>query len=219
VSLKLVLLGPPGAGKGTQAKRIVAARAIPHLSTGDMLREAVAAGTELGRSARTFMDAGRLVPDDLIVGMVRERLVREDCAHGFLLDGFPRTRAQAEALEHALVEAGRGALSGALSIEIPAEEVVARMSGRRVCRQCGAPYHVEHNPPRNPGVCDLCGGEVYQRDDDREATVRERMKVYEATVRPLKDFYEERGLLAAIDGRGTPDEVTGAVMARLEKWD
>ena len=219
MSLKVVLLGPPGAGKGTQAKRIVAARAIPHLSTGDMLRDAVAAGTALGHSAKSYMDAGELVPDEVIVGMVRERIGRPDCASGFLLDGFPRTRAQAEALEQALTDAGRGALSGALAIEIPLEEVVARMSGRRVCRQCGAPYHVEHNPPRTPGVCDLCGGEVYQRDDDREVTVRQRMKVYEETVRPLKAFYEERGLLVPIDGRGTPDDVTAVVMAQLEELD
>ncbi|MBN2490363.1 MAG: nucleoside monophosphate kinase, partial [Planctomycetes bacterium] len=140
------------------------------------------------------------------------------CADGFLLDGFPRTRAQAEALEAALAAAGRGALDVALSLEIPAAEVVARMSGRRVCRQCGAPYHVVHNPPRAAGVCDLCGGEIYQRDDDREATVRQRMQVYEETVRPLKAFYEERGLLVAIDGRASPDGVTERVLAALERW-
>jgi len=217
--LKLVLLGAPGAGKGTQAKRIASEKSIPHLSTGDMLREAVAGETELGRSAKTYMDAGQLVPDDVIVGMVRERIGAPDCRDGFLFDGFPRTRAQAEALEATLEEAGTGGLSGVISIEIAPETVVARMSGRRVCRKCGAPYHVQYNPTRAEGFCDLCGGEVYQRDDDREETVRERLKVYDDTSRPLKAFYEDRGLLATVDGSGAPDDVTALVMAQLTKWE
>jgi len=217
--LKLVLLGAPGAGKGTQAKRIASEKSIPHLSTGDMLREAVARETELGRSAKSYMDAGQLVPDDVIVGMVRERIAASDCREGFLFDGFPRTRAQAEALEAALDGAGAGGLSGVLSIEIAPETVVARMSGRRVCRKCGAPFHVQYNPTREEGTCDLCGGEVYQRDDDREETVLERLKVYDDTIRPLKAFYEDRGLLAAVDGSGAPDEVTTLVMAQVAKWE
>lgn len=217
-SLKLVLLGAPGAGKGTQAKRITSEKSILHLSTGDMLREAVAAGTDLGRSAKTYMDAGQLVPDDVIIGMVRERIGQPDCENGFLLDGFPRTRAQAEALEPALAESGLGDLTGVISIEIDPEAVIKRMGGRRVCRNCGAPYHVEFAPTKVEGVCDACGGEVYQRDDDQEATVRERLKVYDDTSRSLKAFYQERGLLVNLDGNGTPDQVSEAVMAQLAAW-
>ena len=217
-NLKLVLLGAPGAGKGTQAKRITAEKAILHLSTGDMLREAVAAGSELGRSAKTYMDAGQLVPDDVIIGMVQERIGRPDCENGFLLDGFPRTRAQAEALEGALETAGLGSLTGVISIEIDPEVVIQRMGGRRVCRNCGAPFHVEFAPTKLEGVCDLCGGEVYQRGDDQEATVRERLKVYDDTSRSLKAFYEERGLLVNLDGSGAPDEVSAVVMAQLAAW-
>lgn len=217
-SLKLVLLGAPGAGKGTQAKRITAEKSILHLSTGDMLREAVAAGSDLGRSAKTFMDAGQLVPDDVIIGMVQERIGRPDCELGFLLDGFPRTRTQAEALEGALETAGLGSLTGVISIEIDPEAVISRMSGRRVCRNCGAPFHVKFAPTKQEGVCDLCGGEVYQRGDDQEATVRERLKVYDDTSRSLKAFYEERGLLVNLDGSGSPDDVSAAVMAQLAAW-
>ncbi len=218
MSLKLVLLGAPGAGKGTQAKRLASSRSILHLSTGDMLREEVARETDLGKSARTYMDAGQLVPDEVIVGMVQSRIQRPDCVGGFLLDGFPRTRAQAEALEKALLEADLGNLSGVISLEIPPDVVVERMAGRRVCRACGAPFHIKYNPTREAGKCDLCGGEVYQRSDDKEETVLERLQIYEDTSRSLKEFYEERGLLFTLDGGGSPDEVTESVMKQVADW-
>jgi len=158
------------------------------------------------------------VPDDVIIGMVRERISQPDCESGFLLDGFPRTRNQAEALEGVLEEVGLGRLTGVLSIEIDPDAVIGRMSGRRVCRKCGAPYHVKFAPTKQEGVCDLCGGEVYQRDDDQEATVRERLLVYEDTSRSLKAFYEDRNLQVNIDGNGTPEDVSAAVMAQLAVW-
>jgi len=218
MSLKLVLLGAPGAGKGTQAKRVSSSLSIQHLSTGDMLREEVAQKTELGISAKTFMDSGKLVPDDVIVGMVKHRIQKPDCRNGFLLDGFPRTRAQAEALETALTGSGLGNLKGVLSLEISPEVVVERMAGRRICRKCGAPYHIKFAPTREEGKCDHCGGEVYQRSDDEESTVLERLRIYDETSKSLKDFYAERGLLTTVDGGRSPDEVTETVMKLVTGW-
>jgi adenylate kinase len=199
--MRLILLGPPGAGKGTQAKFLVERLRIPQVSTGDMLRAAVAAGTALGRQAKQYMDQGSLVPDEVIIGLVRERLGQPDCARGYILDGFPRTVAQAEALGKTL-EALSASLDHVLSLEVPEEDLVARIAGRRTCRSCGAMYHVRFSPTRTDGRCDACGGETYQRDDDREETVRRRLKVYAEQTAPLIRFYQGRGLLRRIPGTG-----------------
>jgi adenylate kinase len=204
--MRVVLLGPPGAGKGTQARRLAARWSVPQIATGDMLREAVAHGTRLGLEARRFMDAGELVPDAVIIGLVRERLAQPDGRKGFVLDGFPRTAAQAEALDQ-LLEAEGTPLDRVVLFEVPDEEPVARLSGRRVCRSCGRNYHVTLSPPRTPGRCDVCGGELYQRTDDEEATVRRRLAVYGRDTRPLVDYYRRRGLLVAISGTGPVDKV------------
>jgi adenylate kinase len=204
--MRVVLLGPPGAGKGTQARRLAARWSVPQIATGDMLREAVARGTQLGLEARRYMDAGELVPDAVIIGLVRERLAQPDGRKGFVLDGFPRTAAQAEALDR-LLEAEGTPLDRVVLFQVPDEELVARLSGRRVCRNCGRTYHITHSPPRVAGRCDACGGELYQRTDDEEATVRRRLAVYARDTRPLVDYYRRRGLLAPISGSGPMDKV------------
>jgi adenylate kinase len=214
--MNLVFLGPPGAGKGTQAKTVSADFSLPHISTGDILRENVAAGTELGAKAKGYMDSGALVPDDLVVSMVAERLTRDDCANGFILDGFPRTTAQAEALAANLDESGRK-LDGVLYFKVDDEKVVGRLSGRRMCRGCGAGYHLEYMPPAAEGVCDKCGGELYQRDDDKAETVRARLKVYYAQTAELIDYYRERGLLKEVDASLSPEAVCDGVKAVLEE--
>jgi adenylate kinase len=202
----LVLLGPPGAGKGTQAGRIVAEYHIPHVSTGDILRGAVKNQTAMGLEAKKYMDAGDLVPDSVVIGIVKDRLQEPDTAKGFLMDGFPRTIPQAEALDTALGALGR-AISKVVVILVDEEELVKRLSGRRVCRSCQAPFHLLWGPPEVEGVCDKCGGELYQRDDDSEETVRNRLEVYRRQTEPLIDYYDRAGLAARIDGAGTPDEV------------
>jgi adenylate kinase len=199
--MRLILLGPPGAGKGTQAKLLVDKLGIPQVSTGDMLRAAVKAGTPLGQEAKQYMDRGALVPDTVIIGLVRERLQQVDCARGYILDGFPRTVAQAEALGKTLTEL-QASLDHVVSLEVPTEDLVLRIAGRRTCRNCGAMYHVHFSPSRIDGRCDACGGDTYQREDDREETVRRRLQVYLDQTAPLIDFYAARGLLRRVEGTG-----------------
>ena len=213
--MRVVLLGPPGAGKGTQARRLATRWSVPQVATGDMLREALAHGTRLGLEARRYMDAGELVPDAVIIGLVRERLAQPDGRKGFVLDGFPRTAAQAAALDQ-LLEAEGTPLDRVVLFQIADEELVARLTGRRVCRNCGRNYHVTLSPPRAPGRCDACGGELYQRTDDEEATVRRRLAVYARDTRPLVDYYRRRGLLTTISGSGTMDAVHADLVAASE---
>jgi adenylate kinase len=197
--MKLILLGPPGAGKGTQAKMLTEQFGIPQIATGDILRAALQAGTPLGVKAKSYMDAGALVPDEVVIGIVRERLQQGDCQAGFILDGFPRTVAQADALQATLVELGRQ-LDRVVSLKVNADELVERLIGRRTCRGCGRGYHVRFEPPRAADRCDACGGELFQRDDDREETIRKRLTVYDQQTAPLIDYYRSAGLLTELDG-------------------
>lgn len=210
----LILLGPPGAGKGTQASRIAADYGLPHISTGDILRGAVKNQTPMGLEAKRYMDAGDLVPDEVVIGIVKDRLQEPDTAAGFLMDGFPRTIPQAEELDKALESLGRG-VTKTLVILVDEEELVRRLSGRRVCRGCQTPFHVMFNQPRIEGVCDACGGELYQRDDDNEVTVRNRLATYTRQTEPLIEYYDRAGLVARIDGARTPDQVYEDVRAAL----
>ena len=213
--MNLVLLGPPGAGKGTQAKRLAARFGIPQVSTGDILRKAVKDGTELGKQAGPIMAAGKLVPDDLVVGIVRDRLLQPDAARGFILDGFPRTIPQAEKLEQALSN-HKKKLDAVVSLEVPIDTLVERISGRRSCPRDGSVYHVVQNPPQREGFCDLCGASLVQREDDKPEAVRTRMEAYAADTAPLKDFYARRGLLQVVDGVGAPEAIEAAVVAALK---
>ena len=199
--MRLVFLGPPGAGKGTQARELAREWSVPHIATGDMLREAVATGTPLGREARRYMDQGALVPDDVIVRLIAERLGQPDAKRGFILDGFPRTIPQAEALDRLLAELGQR-LDHVVFFDVSPPELLRRLTGRRVCRACQTAFHLASAPPRRDGVCDKCGGELYQRDDDREATVRKRLDVYATQTAPLLDYYSKRGLLTRVPGEG-----------------
>ncbi|OIQ59040.1 adenylate kinase [Moorella thermoacetica] len=208
--MRLVLLGPPGAGKGTQAREISQRLAIPHISTGDMFREAIKGGTPLGRQAEAYIKDGRLVPDEVTIGLVQERLARPDCRDGFLLDGFPRTVAQAEALDAWLAGRQEG-LDAVIDIEVPRDALLERLTGRRVCRQCGATYHVRYNPPAVEGKCDICGQDLVQRADDTEATVSRRLDVYTGQTAPLINYYRQRSLLKEIDGRQDIPAVTLAI--------
>jgi adenylate kinase len=208
--MNLLLMGLPGAGKGTQAERIAEKYDIPHISTGDMFRAAIKEGTPLGKKAKEYMDSGHLVPDEVTIGIVRERLGKEDCKKGFLLDGFPRTVAQAEALEQMLAETER-TIHFVLNIDVAREELMARLTGRRLCRDCGATYHVIFNPTNVEDVCDKCNGELYQRDDDNEKTVGTRLEVNSNQQQPLLDFYQEKGYLRNIDGSQPIDIVFESV--------
>ena len=213
--LNLILLGPPGAGKGTQADRLVEDFTLPHISTGDILRAQVAEETELGQKAKSYMDAGELVPDDVIIGMITQRIGEGDARDGFLLDGFPRNEQQAGALAHALAGMHRH-LSGALLIEVPDDEVVRRLAGRRVCvKNPTHIYHLDFDPPKHEGVCDQDGSRLIQRDDDREETIRRRLEVYHAQTEPLVGYYDRAGLLRRIDGRRSADEVHAHVRATV----
>jgi adenylate kinase len=214
--MRLVLVGPPGAGKGTQAKYLARHFGIPQISTGDIFRANVAEQTELGKEAKRYMDAGDLVPDQVTIGMVRDRLSQEDTGPGFLLDGFPRTVPQAEALREMLKDMGRP-LDAVLELKVDDEEVVRRLSGRRTCRQCGHVWHVEFDPPTDEGRCDHCGGELFQRDDDQPETVQRRLDVYRRQTAPLADFYRDAGLLCTIDATGPVDGVTKRAIAALER--
>jgi len=197
--MNLVLMGLPGAGKGTQAEQIVDKYHIPHISTGDMFRAAIKDNTELGLQAKSFMDKGELVPDEVTVGIVRERLLKDDCKNGFLLDGFPRTVAQAEALESILTDMNRK-IDYVINIQVPEEILVERLTGRRICKSCGATYHLVFNPPKEAEVCNRCEGELYQRPDDNEETVQNRLNVNIKQTQPLLDFYNEKGYLRNING-------------------
>ena len=212
----VILLGAPGAGKGTQAERIAAGYGLPHISTGEMLRAAVAAGTEMGLAAQKVMEAGALVPDEVVIGVVRERLAQADARKGFLLDGFPRTIAQAERLDAMLADGGR-AVTHVILIDVPEDELVERLAGRRMCKGCGKGYHIVFDPPQKEDLCDVCGAELYQRGDDNEATVRNRLEVYGAQTEPLVGYYEGRGVLRTAYGGGKmPDEVFVQVGRLLE---
>ncbi|CUO87710.1 adenylate kinase [Clostridium sp. NSJ-49] len=212
--MKIVLLGPPGAGKGTQAKSISNRYSIPHISTGDIFRKNISEGTPLGIEAKSYMDKGQLVPDEVTINMVKDRLTWEDCKNGYLLDGFPRTVAQAEALEGFLADRNEK-LDTALSIEVPSSFILERMTGRRVCPSCGASYHVKFNPPTKDGVCDVCGSDIVQRKDDTEETVSERLEVYERQTQPLIDFYNNKNLLSTVDGTKAINEVFESICSIL----
>jgi len=208
------MIGPPGAGKGTQAKRLERREAVPQISTGDMLRDAKAAGTALGKEAARYMLDGRLVPDEVVIGIVDERLRASDCENGFILDGFPRTVEQARVLDAILGRRGQR-LDAAISVEVPLEELVKRLSGRLMCRSCGAPFHRDSRPPAIEGVCDECGGELYQREDDREDRIAVRLEKMSGEDAPVLGYYQAADLLRRVDGQGTENEVFARIEAAL----
>lgn len=211
---RCVFLGAPGAGKGTQAKRVAAQAELAHISTGDMLREEVRSGSALGAEAKGFMDAGKLVPDQLIIDMVKARIQRPDAASAWILDGFPRTLPQAEALDKNL--SGDNALTHVISFAVPEDVLMGRLTGRRTCSQCGAIWHVENKPTRQDGVCDLCGGELTQRSDDREEAIGERLEVYRTQTAPLLAYYGDRGVLREIDANRSPDVVFQELLTQMQ---
>lgn len=212
--MRIIMLGAPGAGKGTQAKKITARYSIPHISTGDIFRANIKNGTELGKKAKTYMDQGLLVPDELVVDLVVDRVNQEDCANGYVLDGFPRTIPQAEALDKALTEMGQS-IDYAINVEVPDENIVQRMSGRRACVNCGATYHIVYAPTKKENVCDACEGELILRDDDKPETVQKRLNVYHEQTQPLIDYYTEKDKLVEVDGTIDIEEVFDAIVKIL----
>jgi adenylate kinase len=212
--MRIVLLGAPGAGKGTQAKKLIEKYAMPQISTGDLLRAAVAAGTALGIEAKSFMDKGELVPDAVVLGMVEERLKKDDCKKGFILDGFPRNTSQAKALDDILGKLSMP-IDAALSVDVPFEDLMKRLTGRRTCKACGQMYNVYFSPSTKEGVCDKCGAVLYQRDDDREETIKKRLEVYNVQTAPLMDYYRAKGILKAVSGTGSIDEIFSRVLGEL----
>ena len=217
--MRIVLVGPPGAGKGTQAAYLAKNLSIPHISTGDLFRAHISNGTELGRKAKAYMDAGDLVPDEITIAMAKERMSQPDAEGGFLLDGFPRNVAQAEALDEMLKDEGMK-LDAVLDLEVPEDEVVKRIAGRRVCRKDSSHvFHVTYTPPKTEGVCDICGGELYQRDDDSEETVRTRLEVYHTQTEPIIDYYKAQGLVVTISALGKVEDVTGRAMKALQRQE
>lgn len=214
--MNLILLGPPGAGKGTQAQRLVDRLHVPQVSTGDLLRSAVRESTDLGREAKGYMDRGQLVPDQVVIGMVRQRLQNPVCAGGFILDGFPRAIGQAEALAGMLKESGRF-IEHVVSIEVSEEELVQRLTGRLSCPGCGAMFHETNNQPIKAGICDKCGDRLVKREDDKEATIRKRFSTYREQTEPLKTYYGERGLLRSVTGSGSPDSISQAIFRVIGK--
>ena len=209
--MKIIMLGAPGAGKGTQAKKIAAKYDIPHISTGDIFRANIKNGTELGKKAKTYMDQGLLVPDELVVDLVVDRVNQEDCKNGYVLDGFPRTIPQAEALTDALEKLGQR-MDYAIDVDVPDENIVRRMGGRRACVGCGATYHIEYAPTKKEGICDTCGGELILRDDDKPETVQKRLDVYHEQTQPLIDYYTKAGILRTVDGTVDIDDVFQAIV-------
>ncbi len=209
--MKLIIMGAPGAGKGTQAARISRHLSIPAISTGDILREAIAAGTKMGELAKTYIDQGHLVPDDVMIGIIKDRLSQEDCRNGYILDGFPRTIPQAEALDALGAD-----IDKVLSIEVSDDTIVERMAGRRVCPKCGATFHTDHNPPKVEGICDKCGAELIRRKDDAPETVQARLKVYHDQTEPLKDYYQRAGKLVIAEGQEDVEDTTATVFSALE---
>ncbi|MDE6661783.1 MAG: adenylate kinase [Lachnospiraceae bacterium] len=212
--MKIIMLGAPGAGKGTQAQMIADKYEIPHISTGDIFRENVKNGTELGMEAKKYMDQGALVPDELTVKILLDRVAKDDCKNGYVLDGFPRTIPQAEVLDNALNEIGEK-IDYAINVDVPDENIIRRMSGRRACLSCGATYHIEHVPPKKEGICDRCGKELVLRDDDKEETVKNRLDVYHKQTQPLIDFYTKKGVLKTVDGTVDMKDVFAAITAIL----
>ena len=213
--MKIIMLGAPGAGKGTQAKMIAKEYGIPHISTGDIFRANIKEGTELGKEAKTYMDAGQLVPDELTVKILLDRVAKDDCKDGYVLDGFPRTIPQAEVLDEALTKLG-DKIDFAIDVDVPDENIVRRMGGRRACVTCGATYHIEHVPPKKDGICDTCGSELIIRDDDKPETVSNRLKVYHDQTQPLIDFYTEKGVLKSVDGTIDMMDVFASIKAILD---
>ncbi len=213
--MKIIMLGAPGAGKGTQAKMIAEKYTIPHISTGDIFRANIKNGTELGMEAKKYMDQGLLVPDELTVKILLDRVANDDCKNGYVLDGFPRTIPQAEVLDNALNELG-DKIDFAVNVDVPDENIIRRMGGRRACLSCGATYHIEHVPPKTEGICDTCGQELVLRDDDKPETVKNRLDVYHAQTQPLIDFYTKKGVLKTVDGTVDMKDVFAAIVAILE---
>lgn len=212
--MKIIMLGAPGAGKGTQAKMIADKYSVPHISTGDIFRANIKNGTELGMEAKKYMDQGLLVPDELTVKILLDRVAKDDCEKGYVLDGFPRTIPQAEVLEEALANIG-DKIDYAIDVDVPDENIVRRMSGRRACLSCGATYHIEHVPPKTEGICDRCGKELVLRDDDKAETVKNRLNVYHEQTQPLIEFYEKKGVLKSVDGTVDMQDVFAAIVSIL----